>query len=249
MEVETIFSSAPRTFQFHDRDRSSFARYFASIIETDPRLSGKVLDVGSGEFGTTMTDIDGHDIFAPVFARCAQLDGLDPSDVVLRNNRIVQKYHSTLEAAPLPEAWYDALVSTFVLEHVATPRDFFAAACRTLRPGGVFYSVTPHAHHPFALCTSLIEFLGIKRGFARATEHETINTYQTHNRLNTRAAVVRACDGLPFSKVSIFFAPCVQWDTYFPRPLRAIPHAYDRLLGVKFGSCFQQMMVKLERST
>jgi len=220
MQLTTVFSPAPRSFRVHDQDRSGFAKYFASVMQSDPRLAGKVLDVGCGEFGAAMTDAEGNNIFAPVFARCAQLDGLDPGDGVLRNKKIAQRFHATLEAAPLPEASYDALVSFFVLEHVETPKEFLAAACRALRPGGVFYAITPHAHHPFAFGTGLIEFLGIKKGFARATDQHNVNTYPTHNRLNTRSAVARACEGLPLANASVFFAPCVQWDTYFPKPLR-----------------------------
>lgn len=246
--VSTTFSTDLGGFRELDRDRCGYALYFLSIMAQDPRLRGHVLNVGCGERGAHILDREGRPVFQRTYANAAQVDGLDPSDVVFKNKEITEKYHATLEDAPLPEATYDAIVSFYVLEHVSTPARFLAAAHRALKPGGVFYAVTPHAQHPFAVCTHLVELFRIKQRVAGALESSTINTYATYNRLNTRRAIVRACEGLGFSSATISLAPCVQWDTYVPARLRFLPHLYDRLLGSRFGSFAQQLMVKLEKS-
>lgn len=234
-------------FREQDADRSGYAKRFAEIVAGDTRLNGVVLDIGCGELGAMLTDNAGNNIFEPVLRRAARLDGVDPGEGVLRNQKITNRFHALLEEAPIPENAYDAMVGFYVLEHVGTPTRFLRAAAKALKPGGVFYAVTPHARHPFALGTALAQKLGLKERLGQISESDGVNSYPTYNRLNTRAAVARAGREAGFSKATVYFAPCVQWDTYFPKPLRFVPHIYDRLLGSNFTACSQQMMVKLEK--
>ena len=50
-----------------------------------------------------------------------------------------------------------------------------------------------------------------------------------------------------FRVAEFHYLPCVQWDTYFPRPLRFFPHAYDRLIGTRFRRAAQLLLFKLEK--
>jgi SAM-dependent methyltransferase len=246
MEVVTIFSGSLGGYKQLLLDRAGFASYFASVMEKDERLRGRVLDVGCGEHGTTMV-ANGRNVFQNVLARPSRLDGVDPSEGVLKNAHIVSKYHGLLEKVDLPAATYDAIISFFVLEHVGAPSEFLRAGFATLRPGGVFYAITPHAHHPFAVCTRLLDVLGLKGKVAGTIGAEGANPYPTYSRLNSRRSVVRACENVGFQRATFYLAPCAQWDTYFPRSLRWIPHLYDWTIGSRFGPFAQQLMVKLEK--
>lgn len=225
-----------------DADRPSSSVYFASVMNHDPRLAGKVLDVGCGKDGPTVPS------YAAVIARASQLDGVDPFPDVAENKSLTRYWVGELENLnEIPGNEYDAVLSFWVAEHIARPREFLKAVHRVLKPGGVYYSCTPHAQHPFAWCVRLVQALQLKKTIVE-NSRPGLNSYPAHYRLNSRRAVLRACDGLGFASAEFHYHPCVQWDEYFPKAVRWAPRLFDRAVGVHFSAVAQQFMFKLEKA-
>ncbi|MFO0856571.1 MAG: class I SAM-dependent methyltransferase [Phycisphaerales bacterium] len=239
----------PGGFRELDQNRAGFAEYFAKTMMPDPRLRGRVLDVGCGSKGPDLANAKGELVFYPVIQQASQLDGLDPYASVHDNRLIKEKWHSTLEDAPFPEGAYDALVSFFVLEHVQYPEKFLKAVHRALKPGGVFYALTPNANHPFAWAVHLIETFNVKRAVERVTKEGEINRIPTYYRLNTPSAVARQASQLQFSSLEVFYYPALNWSTYFPKFARFVPRMYDWCVGTRVNTLGQQVLFKLERAS
>lgn len=205
-------------------NRSAFQYRFAEMLLAEPGARGRVLDVGCG---------GGMQPFlAPLTALAAQLDGLDPSPVILGHSDLVERWHAPVERAPFPRDAYDLAYAYNVVEHVPAARPFFEAVRAALKPGGVFWALTPHANHPFCKLSRAIELIGLKKRMAAA--NPGVNDYPAYYRLNRPRQVLRAVEGLGFDLATFHFMPCAQWGTYFPRPLKVFPRLYDRLLGSRF---------------
>lgn len=225
-------------------DRSSFQRAFAELLIASPQLAGRVLDIGCA-----------RDLPKPlrrIAGRFGSLDGVDPDPSILNHPLLERRWHGFFEQAGIPEAEYDLAYAYNVLEHIANPQPFFAKVASVLRPGGVFWGLTPNARHPFAMLSRSIEVSGLK-GFVRRqigvdeSGAMRVNDYPAYYRCNAPAAIRRAIRGVGFRKVSFYYHPCVQWDTYFPRLLKWAPRCYDFCLGSRWAPGMQILIVKLEK--
>lgn len=250
MKTQTFaFPRSMGGFREQTADRSAFAVYFASIMERDARFDqGLVLDVGCGASGPMIRDKSGNEIFRSILSRARQIDGLDPTKSLSGHTYLTRRWETTLEDAPLTENEYDVLVSFNVLEHVADPNAFLKAAYRTLKPGGVFYAMTPHGRHPFAMGVKIVETSRVKYLIAERAEEGRINKIPTYYRMNTDAAISPAAASAGFATASFYPAPCVQWDTYFPSVFKFLPHAFDRAVGCTSVRFAQQLLVQLEKA-
>ena len=59
-------------------------------------------------------------------------------------------YEGRFEEADIPDDFFDLVVATHVIEHVADPRIFAEQALRVLKPGGIFLVETPNIDSPDA---------------------------------------------------------------------------------------------------
>lgn len=230
-------------------DTSSFAHHFASVMRADPRLNGaRLLDVGCGPEGPTHPDKLGRNIYRPILEQARQVDGVEPGFDISKHPYLTERYATTLEDAPLESSAYDLIVSFNVLEHVANPAQFMAKVFGALKPGGAFYATTPHGFHPFPYCVLLIERLGLKGKVADMEYEGKINRYATYYRLNTRSQIRRHAQAAGFARATYYPAPCVNWDSYFPRAIKFLPRAFDWLIATRVQAFAQQMMVVLEKA-
>jgi SAM-dependent methyltransferase len=214
---------------------------FADAACADPRMHGRVLDVGCGAHTPHIDRV--HDIM-----KCAQQwDGVEPSPEVAHHPALTDRWHATMEDAPVPEAAYDGALAWMVLEHVAKPADFMTAVLRALKPGGVFYAGTPHRWHPFALLSRTLELLGLKDLFVKHGPSK-VNDYPAYYRLNTRGAMNRACRSLGVSGIDVWYAPGIQWRQYFPSALRFGPDLYDRFVGVPVRRAAQLIYFRVTKA-
>ena len=219
-------------------DRSAFQRQFPAAILAEPQVRGRVLDVGCGH--------KLQPFFRPIREACAQFDGVDVTPEVWQHPDLDQRWQAPFEQSDVPDAAYDLAYAYNVVEHVPAARPFFEKLRRVLKPGGVFWALTPHAAHPFCWLTRASELVGVKARMARDRPGAGWNDYSSYYRLNRPGQILRAVDGLGFESVAFHYIPCVQWDAYFPRPLRWAPHLYDRLLGSKYRPFMQLLAYRLQ---
>ncbi|MHC5022664.1 MAG: class I SAM-dependent methyltransferase [Planctomycetota bacterium] len=224
-----------------DQNRSEAQEFFARWVEHDDRMRGHVLDVGCGGDLPEVTAI------RALLSRCRQLDGVDPRRCVTDHPALMRRWCDPFEDADVPAETYDAVFTFWVVEHVRRAQPFLQKAHDVLRPGGVFYAFTPHALHPFALIVRLVQLVNLKEIWRRINRRH-INAYPAYYRLNRLGSIMHAGRRAGFASADIHYLPCVQWDTYFPRPLRVLPHAYDRLIGGRFQRAGQLLAFRLEKA-
>ena len=215
-----------------------YQREFCQRLAAEPGVrGGRVLDIGCGP-GLT-------ERFRFLRAAAAELHGLDPGPDVLAHPDLDRRWQSTLEAADVPAGYYDVAYSYNVLEHVARPAEFLRAVHRALRPGGVYWALTPSARHPFVMMAWTAEALGLKDRIA-ARRHG-VNDYPSPYRLNSPRAVRRAARGLGF-RASFHFAAAPRWYRgYLPRLAWPPMAAYDAAVNRAAPGLRLIMMARLEK--
>lgn len=111
-----------------------FARrgLYLGLAEFFPSLHGRVLDVGCGR--------KPYRHLVPV----GEYVGLELDTLELRDLGAADLYYSG-GSFPVPDASFDAVICSQVLEHIFTPMDFLEEIRRVLRPGGSLLLTTPFA--------------------------------------------------------------------------------------------------------
>lgn len=225
------------------RDRSGFQRAFNRKLEFEPGIRGRVLDVGCGGAAPP---------FLPALREFPrQLDGVDPDPAIMGHPSLAERWQASFEDAPIPAATYDLACAYNVVEHIDEPTRFLTRVHDVLKPGGVFWALTPSSAHPFAWLARSIERMGLKRAardkLPLPGRGHRINPYPSYYRLNRPGQVLRAARGIPFRSVEFNWCPCLQWDTYFPSPLRWLPRLYDFCLGSRFRRAMQIFCFRFEK--
>ena len=103
----------------------------------DHRRTGRLLDVGFGEGG---------------FLRVARARGWETHGVEMSapavelavQRRLGTVHHGDFRTLPLPEAGFDVVIMSELIEHLPEPIEFLRRAGTLLRPGGLLYITTPH---------------------------------------------------------------------------------------------------------
>jgi 2-polyprenyl-3-methyl-5-hydroxy-6-metoxy-1,4-benzoquinol methylase len=196
----------------------------ADLIASDAFFHGRILDIGCAGAPPAC--------LANGIAKANQLDGVDPCESILTHAGLTERWHGEFETASLPSEAYDAAYAYNVVEHVQDPQGFLAALRRVLKPGGVFWAVTPNGRHPFSQIVRAVQFLRIKKLVCRL--HEGINEYPAYYRMNSEAAIRNAAPrhGLVATDLHYFSVP--GWERgYMPFGLRWIASAYDRTIALR----------------
>jgi SAM-dependent methyltransferase len=194
----------------------------ADLLESDAHFRGRILDIGCSNRIP--------DCMKPPIAKAEQLDGVDPCDSILVHAGLTERWHEEFELAKLPIEAYDAAYAYNVVEHVRSPRDFIATLARVLKPGGVFWAITPNGRHPFAVIVRTVQSLRMKNLF-RNFNHG-INDYPAYYRLNTepRIRALAVAHGLVPTAFHYFMVP--GWEAgYLPVGMRWIARSYEETLA------------------
>lgn len=221
---------------FSAEDRSRFQQTFVSRLQSEPGITGRVLDIGCGPaLPIGLESLEG------VFG---QHDGVDPSPAVMNHPLLHDRWQAEFETSGVPNGVYDMAYAYNVVEHIAVPLPFLQRVKQVLKPEGVFWALTPHALHPFAAAVRTVQAIGLK-GAARE-RNSGVNDYSAYYRLNSASAVQAAAEKCGFRSAEFVYLPNVNWDTYFPSWARFVPHTYDRLLGFRFPSRMLLLAFRLQ---
>jgi SAM-dependent methyltransferase len=227
--------------RFFPNDGDALAGFHQALRDVLP-AAGDVLDVGCGDNRQLSryrsarrrvwgTDSRAHPRLAdPAWFRPLALDG----------------------SIPFADASMDVVASTWVLEHIRTPRRFLLEVGRVLRPGGAFVSLTVNARHYVSGITRLLHLLPhtvtqrlVYRLYGRAPH----DTHPTYFQLNTADRLQSAghAAGLELTALRRFANP----DYFsFLRPLYCAAvladWCFERLLP---GSGRLYMVVTLRKPT
>ncbi len=199
-----------------------FQTQFRDHVLAEPGLRGQVLDIGCGaELPPFLIDFCAH---------CQSMDGVDPDPAIMRNPALRQRWNAPLEKAEVPVGQYDVAFAYNVVEHIPRPREFFEHVRRVLKPGGVFWALTPHRRHPFTWLARAAELVKLKPWFHR--RDPGVNTYSSYYRANSARQVLEATKGLGFKELRVYYYPAI-WKQYFPRGLQWVAGVYDFLVGYR----------------
>lgn len=186
-----------------------------------------VLDIGAGR------DRNGFDTL--LRPRVKHLVGIDPSEDILANPSVHERHQCSLEDfAQEEQRKFDVLLAVMVLEHISDPLAFFTACRYLLKPGGMFFAVTPNMWHYFGLLTKACARLNIEDwildrliGAEQKTQYHFPTTYRI-NSLRTIRSMLTLTD---FQHVEF---RCLDVPTGYnyviPEPLRWFPRLYAHLV-------------------
>ena len=153
---------------------------YAGLVRAHLRPESVLLDLGCGRGG--LVEQLGHPL--------ARIVGIDPDLTSLREHRLsLPRAQAFSHHLPLPANSIDLAFSSWVLEHLPTPRADFGEIARVLRPGGTFVFLTPNKGHPLALLNRLLGRVARLQGWlvARLYGRATADTFPTWYRANSVA--------------------------------------------------------------
>lgn len=133
-------------------------------------------------------------------ARLDRLDVVDGSRHFLdearkRNVPNVQYIYSLFEEFK-PEARYDYVFASFILEHVLDPHAVLEVARNVLKPGGLLFVTVPNAR---ALSRQLALHMGLIKDLKALTENDLVNG---HRRVYDRVYLTRDLSAAGFDTVA-----------------------------------------------
>jgi SAM-dependent methyltransferase len=226
--VNYHFIEVERIWEDYDADRANFQRIYAGFLREEPGIVHRVLDVGCGHtINPTLSLLSGI---------IGQLDGVDPFPSIVPPAHLKNYWVCKLENLPVSDATYDMAYSYNVVEHVDNDEQFLLKAISLLKPGGVYWSMSPNAHHPFTWVTRFAQSAGLLR-FYRRYINQRVNDYRAFYKLSNDKRVVRVLNSVAdqIQQVDFYYVNNVNWDTYFPISMRWIAKLLDRAILLKFS--------------
>lgn len=234
----TLSASRSSVAERYDIESRATTQIYADLLGAEPGIRGTVLDVGCGP------GFHGHTLSVLANMPVA-VDGLDPSAEVHQHPHLRHRWRGEFEslADEIAGEGYDLAYTFNVVEHIREARPFFESVRKVLKPGAVFWAMTPNGGHPFTWISRFVEVVGAKLFYAR--RHEGVNQYPAYYRLNKPSQVLRAIEGLGFRSAEFHYLPG-GWDNYFPRGLKWAPKLVDWLVCNRFHRRHLILFYRLE---
>lgn len=197
------------------------------MVATHADADSIVLDVGAGD--------GDRDYPTRLKAVVGRIVGVDPSPGILANERVDERFHTTLEEfAAAHRRQFDVAVACYVAEHVSTPLTFLAAIHECLRPGGSAFILTPNICHYFGASAWIAQRLHVDEWVVRhirdqATLHD--HHFPVQYRMNSRRRLTRFARRVGFRTVEfrMLDEPGI-YQPYFPERLKRIPVLWSNMV-------------------
>jgi 2-polyprenyl-3-methyl-5-hydroxy-6-metoxy-1,4-benzoquinol methylase len=186
-----------------------------------------VLDIGAGK--------DRNQIDATIQPHVLSLVGVDASEDILFNSSVHERYNTSLENfAKGTQEKFDILFCTMVLEHITNPYEFFSACRQLLKPGGMFFAVTPNICHYFGLATKITSILKLNEWLLdRLIGKQAKEAYHfpTFYKVNSSRAIRNILSRTGFDNVEFrCFDNWIEYRYVLPKQLHWFPKLYSRLV-------------------
>ena len=242
MIVNYHFLDTGKDFDYYSVRRSSFQDIYAQLLVSEPLIGGRILDIGCGH-GVNPT-------LSKIMDRLGPIDGVDPFPEIEPPTHLINRWSCSLEDVPVNRDTYDMAYSYNVVEHVENIESFLKKTVDIIKPGGVYWSISPNARHPFTWVTRLAQIFRLKKLYQRRL-NSLANEYPACYRLSNDFNILRAIKrmDLPVTKVDFYYVPNVQWDHYFPTPLQWIAHYLDRTFLLRNPKWSFIFMFRLEKNS
>jgi ubiquinone/menaquinone biosynthesis C-methylase UbiE len=197
-------SRAPQAEHFPNHQERYRARYrtLKSGWQDSLSLYIEIVDRYVGA-GTAVLDIGcGHgDFLREVYARTPHTYGIDPDAPALAKNSIIRHLVvGNAETLPFPDAFFDLVVSAWVLEHLERPAQVFREVYRVLKPGGHFIFLTPNSWNYNVWLIRLIPNRFHELLTRRLYRRQANDTYQVYYRSNSPRKITRLLRASGFSR-------------------------------------------------
>jgi 2-polyprenyl-3-methyl-5-hydroxy-6-metoxy-1,4-benzoquinol methylase len=240
MKINYHFLDQGHDFSYHDQRRSEFQSIYANYLAAEPALKRHVLDIGCGH-GTNPT-------IAMISDHLGDVDGVDPFPVQMPHPLIKNRWTCSLEDLPVAPGSYDMAYSYNVVEHVSEVDSFLHKVVEVLRPGGVYWSMSPNLYHPFSICVLILQAIHLK-GLYRKNLAPLANDYPAHYRMCSDKKILSAIkrQNISIKQIDFYYVHCVQWDSFFPKKLRFIANFIDKLFILKHPKTASIFMFRLQR--
>jgi SAM-dependent methyltransferase len=222
------FDELARSYNF--QDTCGFHELFARLMVSELRRYRaerggpiRAVNIGCG------TGIGRNaDFLAAVNDEIDEHWGVEPDDSIEAPAMFDRFQHALAETADLPEASFDVVYSTMVVEHVAEPDRFMEAVARCLKPGGLHIFMTVNGRHYFARASWLMNRVGVEDAVLRVVRGKSQVEgyhYPVQYRMNKPGQIAKLADAHGFLPPTNVFVENEGPRPYFPGPMRLIYNA------------------------
>jgi len=203
-----------------------------------------VLDIGAGQ------GFDGDpELRAIIAGQADRYVAVDPDPAAVLAPCMSELHRCPFDEAPIAPCSVSVAFASFVLEHVAEPRRFFARVHDVLVPGGEFWGFTVDVRHYFSFASHLLERLALKDGYLDRVRGRRVEgryeNFPTFYRANSPRRLARYTAG--FARAGFCSMHRVgQVRNYFPYRLRPLADRIDRLT-IALGLPGSLLLVRLTK--
>jgi len=219
-EPFNYFSQSGHFKTYDDRTQVFLNQLHYEIGQRD--LNPTILDVGCGQ-GIALSQQPQFEIGK----RAGTYWGIEPDKGITSASCFNRVWQTSLEEADIPEASVDLAYSQMVLEHVSDPNAFLSKIAKTLKPNGVFLSLTVNAKSTFARISSICHKLKLQDlvlTIARGKQLVEDYHYPAVYRMCSEDALRNLTDEMGMSQLDITLLEADEWLVYFPKGTRWAGH-------------------------
>jgi ubiquinone/menaquinone biosynthesis C-methylase UbiE len=171
------------------KGRKFRATLYRETIRNYLREGDRVLDAGCGRYLEFSRELPGS----------VQAVGVDlETELDTQNQRSPYGIRGDLSNLPLPSNYFDLVVSTSVIEHLADPPQVFREFHRVLKNGGKVILSTPNKYDYVSIIASLTPYRWHRKLVSKIVGVNEDDVFPTLYRANSRSALARALHSAGF---------------------------------------------------